>query len=419
MPEVQTTAPAPELQATVPIADDGAARVRLRKSETPETGLPKLRALCKAHRIWQNPLLKACTGGQLLFEDFRYVFAQYYQYSRHFTRYLSALMTRCENDFFRSKLSENLWEEGGALEPEKRHAEIFRNFLRDGLGLAVEAIKPEPFAELFAKEYLDFCVQSSPCAGSAFLSLGTEAVVADLYAIFLTGLRRAEIPEQHLTFFKIHIECDDEHAATLEEMMASYSDEPDWYNTCRRAMTHALDLRDQFFSAVYEAIQRRRVQSLMDNIQARQSLCPALPDPTSLLHPAGKTSPRLYENHRDELNIDFTVERVPFEPEVFDVRTVRIPPGKVNEKHRHAHESIFCILAGQGRVLVNDAVVPVTVGDTVFVPRWCFHQTQNSGSEELVILAVTDYGLTKRAFIGDYLKTARLKQGAHEATAVR
>lgn len=403
-PTVSATA----LHARIPAT--GRSSLRLRPTEGAEESLAKLRAMLSEHRLWNNPLLKACSSGQLFFEDFRFVFAQYYEYSRHFTRYLAALMANCESDYFRSKLSENLWEEGGALKPEERHAEIFRNFLRDGLGLGVEAIVAEPYSRHFAKEYLDFCRNAPPAAASAFLSLGTEAVVADLYRVFLAGLRGAGVPEAHLAFFKIHIECDDEHAATIEEMMASYRGESDWFNTCRRAVLHALDLRDQFFTHLYEAIQRRRVQGLMDNIQARQSLAPDLPAPASLHVPAGQAGEALYENRREDLGIDFTVERLPFAAEVFDVRTVRIPAGKVNEKHRHAHESIFYVIAGSGRVLVNNAVIAVSPGDVAFVPRWAFHQTQNTGDGELVLLAVTDYGLTSRAFIGDYLRTARMKR---------
>jgi oxalate decarboxylase/phosphoglucose isomerase-like protein (cupin superfamily) len=45
----------------------------------------------------------------------------------------------------------------------------------------------------------------------------------------------------------------------------------------------------------------------------------------------------------------------------------------------------------------------------VFVPRWAMHQTRNLGSDELVIMAITDFGLTDRAFLGDHLRTTRQK----------
>jgi mannose-6-phosphate isomerase-like protein (cupin superfamily) len=69
-------------------------------------------------------------------------------------------------------------------------------------------------------------------------------------------------------------------------------------------------------------------------------------------------------------------------------------------------------VAGAGRVVVDERAVPARAGDVVFVPRWAMHQTQNIGSEEMVVLAITDFGLTGAAFVGDYDKTARNKTGA-------
>ena len=37
------------------------------------------------------------------------------------------------------------------------------------------------------------------------------------------------------------------------------------------------------------------------------------------------------------------------------------------------------------------------------------HQSYNVGDEELVILAMTDFGLTERAYVGNHLKTTRLR----------
>jgi pyrroloquinoline quinone (PQQ) biosynthesis protein C len=67
-------------------------------------------------------------------EDLRYVFSQYHLYTSSFTRFIAAAMATCEDDRFRAALSQNLWEEGGDLEPSRRHAQIFRDFLSRSLG---------------------------------------------------------------------------------------------------------------------------------------------------------------------------------------------------------------------------------------------------------------------------------------------
>jgi len=109
------------------------------------------------------------------------------------------------------------------------------------------------------------------------------------------------------------------------------------------------------------------------------------------------------------LNIDFNVQVLPFPLEVLDPRIVRVAPGKANEMHRHAHETVFIFLEGEGKVIVDQFENPVKPGDFAFIPRWCNHQSVNTGNTELVFLAVADFGLTGKSFVGNYLKTARLK----------
>jgi quercetin dioxygenase-like cupin family protein len=109
----------------------------------------------------------------------------------------------------------------------------------------------------------------------------------------------------------------------------------------------------------------------------------------------------MYANEVPKLNIQFTVERLPLTAEVLDPRVVRIPAGKFNEKHKHAHETLIHVLEGTGQVLVDERAFPGRPGDTVLVPRWAMHQTQNLGATEMRFLAVTDFKLSQRAYLGD------------------
>jgi len=377
---------------------------------TPEAGLAQLHKAQAEHSFWSNRFFKACLAGHLTKEDYKFVYGQYYLYSKNFTRYLSALMANCDSDYYRSRISENLWEEGGGIAPEKRHAEIFRRFLIDGLEIDVGDIDYLDSTRFFVREYLDFCLHSHPSAASAFLSLGTEGIVARMYGIIVEGLLKAGIPEEHLTFFRIHMECDDEHAETLENIMVSYSAMPDWYNTCHRSMTFALDLRERFFEKIYEHLTVRRLLPVIGKIQNRDSHASELPSAAELLHRMdSETGALLYSNMNERLNIDFAVERVPFKADVFDTRILRIAPHRNNELHKHPHESIFYVIKGEGKVHVNDVVVDIKPGDLVFVPRWAMHQSHNTTGEELLILALTDFSLTERIFVGNHLTSTRMK----------
>jgi gentisate 1,2-dioxygenase len=124
----------------------------------------------------------------------------------------------------------------------------------------------------------------------------------------------------------------------------------------------------------------------------------------------------MYANRNPRLGIDFTVERLAFPGiQTLDPRIVRIAPGRVNERHRHAHESLFVVLSGVGEVLVGDRWSPIGAGDLAFVPRWLFHQTRNTSiSEELLVLAITDFGFAT-AILGDCDRRQRLAAGGDDA----
>ena len=132
--------------------------------------------------------------------------------------------------------------------------------------------------------------------------------------------------------------------------------------------------------------------------------------------PAFARGASMYRNRNDRLGINFEVDRLSFPHlQTMDPRVVRIAPGATNERHRHAHESLFVVLAGRGEVEVGDQRLPVGVGDVAFVPRWIFHQTRNTDpAAELVVLAITDFGFTS-AVLGDYDQRTRLAQGGGDA----
>jgi quercetin dioxygenase-like cupin family protein len=143
-----------------------------------------------------------------------------------------------------------------------------------------------------------------------------------------------------------------------------------------------------------------RVEPIVLRMQNRESLAHGLDD-SELCHRQGDATVAMYDNEVAKLNIQFTVERLPLAAEVLDPRMVRIPPGKFNEKHKHAHETLIHILEGSGQVLIDDRVLPVSAGDSILVPRWAMHQTQNLGDTEMRFLAVTDFRLSQRALVGD------------------
>jgi mannose-6-phosphate isomerase-like protein (cupin superfamily)/pyrroloquinoline quinone (PQQ) biosynthesis protein C len=373
------------------------------------TAIDSLTEFVANHPFWNNKLFTACLNGELSREDFAYVFAQYYLYSKNFTRYIAGVMANCEQDHFRAKLTQNLWEESGEG-CQISHAQIFRNFLKTTFGINdLAKVNFAEFTVKFVETYLENSLGFDAVWGSAWLSLGTEGIVSRMYEIMVRGMRQAGIPNEELEFFHIHIACDDEHAETLSELMCSYADRTGWFETCKQAADEALNLRANFFNDLYDNLIVRVDRSLIQPIKARKSLAGELADISTLKSSCLDRGTEVYQNEETRFNIKFTVDRLTFPTtQVLDPRIVRIPPGKNNERHRHAHEAVFYIIQGSGYVSIDDRLIKVDAGDTVFIPRWCIHQSQNTGDVEMHILAVTDFGLTSKV-LGNYDRKTRLK----------
>lgn len=153
------------------------------------------------------------------------------------------------------------------------------------------------------------------------------------------------------------------------------------------------------------------LERLLEHVEAKRPLGASSP-PDALRVDALAAGADLYTNRNERLGIDFNVKRLQFpDIQTMDPRVLRIAPGRCNELHKHAHETIFVVLRGEGEVRLGEAWSRVTVGAVAFVPRWILHQTRNtSDAEELVILAITDFGFTS-AVLGDYDRRTRLATG--------
>lgn len=369
------------------------------------------------HSFWDNKLLKACKEGTITFSHWQYIFGQYYLYNRNFTRYLSAVMANCDNDYYRAELSENLWEEAGNMEElgnknedqTLRHAELFRKFLTDCLNIDVSNIEYQDFSKRFAEQYLHLSIENDAMYGSAFLSYGTEGIVADLYTRLVEGMVKSGIKKEDLKFFLLHMECDDEHALTLAEMTASYADHPYWFETCIRATDEALNLRKDFFNNLYETLWLKPVSdNLAEGLLNRESLYNQ--DGVYSIHES--EGEQLYKNKEGDINFD--VVRLNVSSTALDPRINIIKKGCTTESHSHGHETVIYILEGNGEFIVDGNKFSFKPGQCVFVPRYSEHQTIANGNSDVKFLAVTDYKLAT-SFLGNFESTYRQNKKAAES----
>lgn len=164
------------------------------------------------------------------------------------------------------------------------------------------------------------------------------------------------------------------------------------------------------------------LEDLLSHIRNREFKTPSMADGHWKCNPLEVEEDNvatLYRNSNSNLAIDFCVHRLPLAGlQVMDPRLVRIAPGARNECHRHAHESIFVVLSGQAQLRLRDEALSLKTGDIACVPRWVVHQSFNTSmNEELLMLAITDFGLTS-AVLGDYDRRTRLSVDGTDAFAV-
>jgi mannose-6-phosphate isomerase-like protein (cupin superfamily) len=237
-----------------------------------------------------------------------------------------------------------------------------------------------------------------------WISNGSELIMNSLKEGELRFLENTDA-----CFYKIYFILSNVRKGHLPEVPASSADDF-LHFLCKPAAEYRLpEYLQECGTALWQALQYKRLKNISDDINSKVSLTGKGED--AIYHAEIESPHResLYNNQSDKLGIDFGVTRIAFNTEVLDPRIVTIAPGKTNELHKHAHETVFVFFKGSGFVKIDDLKFPVKPGDIVFIPRWCMHQSVNESNEEMVFLAVADFGLTGTSFIGNYLKTARLK----------
>lgn len=370
-----------------------------------------LNAMVDGHVLWDNPLLHRMQAGDLADGEWAYVCGHQLRYSSQFTRFLGALIARIQAPEHRRAAILNLIEEQGDGDSQNVHSSILKRMVVSRFGEAALNPPDPAISDALVASYLRLIETFEPATGAAVLAFGCEILVPRLYQHFIDGMRKCGFTADELHFFTLHIDCDDEHAQDLIALMcALLPDDEGARMSCRTAVMQALDARDRY----YKALNDRRADS-----RALEDIARLLADDNGgrcFTAPACKTSllaeqPSLYHNDVDSEAIGFQVSRFDVSSTVLDPRLLKIRPGMRTEYHRHAHESLFYVLEGAGTVRIGDDAVTIRENDIVYVPRWVGHQTINTGLGEIKILAITDFGLTRR-FAGNSETSYRMRRTA-------
>jgi pyrroloquinoline-quinone synthase len=231
--------------------------------EKQSTGLMVLSELKAAsadltERILHHPFLTACSNGTITIGQLRSFLVQHGKYSRYFTRYLCALISQLDDGDDVVRLAENLTEELGCGAHDAvriPHSRIYADMLRD-FDIDMNRYPINPETQNLIDTMFMLCRQPRGTAGLGAMCLGAEALVPPLYARILEGFRHCGVDSRRLDFFSIHIDCDDDHAATMHAILARQTEAmPSCKIAALNAGEIAIGARIRFFDALMNGVQ--------------------------------------------------------------------------------------------------------------------------------------------------------------------
>jgi pyrroloquinoline quinone (PQQ) biosynthesis protein C len=209
-------------------------------------------------RVLRHPFLAGCANGTVTLDELRSFLVQHGKYARYFTRYLCALISQLDEGDDVLRLAENLTEElGCGPDGEMRtpHSRIYANMLND-FGIDLDAHPVNPETQNLIDTMFMLCRQPQGTAGLGAMCLGAEGLVPAVYTRIIEGFRHCNVDLRRLEFFSIHIECDDDHAATMYEILARQTKtSPSCRITALNAGDIAVNARLRFFDALTKKVQ--------------------------------------------------------------------------------------------------------------------------------------------------------------------
>lgn len=223
------------------------------------------------HPAVHHPYLHDLAAGRLpnlrqALHDFA---QQYYGYSAHFPRFLTALISRLEQPAHRAALVANLTEESGQYEaPELAelsalgidprwivgipHPELFQRFREAmGVGHSGEA-QIDLEVVCWREQVLALLSGSSAAEAVGALGLGTETIVPVIYQPFVAAVEALGLAPRDRVFFLLHTAVDDHHQATLRQIAIDCAATPQGRLDLAKGMRKALALRHSFWSWLHQ-----------------------------------------------------------------------------------------------------------------------------------------------------------------------
>jgi pyrroloquinoline-quinone synthase len=202
-----------------------------------------------AKHLLKHPFYLAWTRGELSRDALADYARQYYHHVAAFPTYLSAVHAKCDDQWTRRELLNNLIdEEAGA----PNHPELWLNFV-EGLGVSArDAQNAEKWPE--TKNLIDtfrkVCRDGSTAEGLAALYT-YESQIPAICESKIDGLKKhyGFADPKHYEYFSVHIEADRKHSAAEQRVLGAYVGNQN-FESVRASVNRVLDALWEMLSGV-------------------------------------------------------------------------------------------------------------------------------------------------------------------------
>ena len=214
--------------------------------------LTTLRAEVAAHPAVNHPVLTAIGEGACTRDDFRRFGLQHFALVGMFTQYMERLLINAPNSTAKLWLAKVLVDEYGEGSDGLDHTTLYRHFLTQA-GVAPDAENFVPIHDDvvdFIRTHLEMCSHRPFLVGLGALGPAHEWAIPAMFEPIIKGLRRAGFTEDEIQYFPLHVEQDQDHAAWLEEALASMISSWEEAEQVREGAMLSLAARGRFWDAV-------------------------------------------------------------------------------------------------------------------------------------------------------------------------
>lgn len=179
---------------------------------------------------------------------------QLYPHVHFFIPYMEELLLNTLDMSAKLVVAKILLDEYGEDAAGDSHPELFRRFYRasqesDDDSILLSSPLDEATIDL-VKAHMRMCGEEDFLVGLGALGPAHEYAITFMFPKVVTGLRMSGFTDTEIEFFILHVEHDVEHAAMLDESIASFATTEEAQAAIRRGAMGSLETRARLWSAM-------------------------------------------------------------------------------------------------------------------------------------------------------------------------